>query len=111
MLYGPNMNNGSIIQMIEYQVEHVLEVLTGMDEKSLDWVDVHPEAMETFNRKVQEAIDGIDVWNLNCNTYYRAPNGRIVTQWPFSMLEYREMSSPVDWSAFHSFSITKEFEQ
>ena len=111
MLYGPNMNNGSIIQMIEYQVEHVLEVLTGMDEKSLDWVDVHPEAMETFNRKVQEAIDGIDVWNLNCNTYYRAPNGRIVTQWPFSMLEYRQMSSPVDWSAFHSFSITKEFEQ
>jgi cation diffusion facilitator CzcD-associated flavoprotein CzcO len=108
MLYGPNMNNGSIIQMIEYQVEHVLEVLIGMNEKSLRSIDVHAESMEAFNLKVQEAIDGIDVWNLNCNTYYRAPNGRIVTQWPFSMLEYRQMSSPVDWSAFRCISTTKE---
>ena len=100
MLYGPNMNNGSIIQMIEYQVEHVLELLEGIVDRGIEWVDVRPGAMEEFNVEVQRAIDGIDVWNLNCNTYYRAPNGRVVTQWPFSMLEYRDMSSPVDWSAF-----------
>jgi cation diffusion facilitator CzcD-associated flavoprotein CzcO len=100
MLYGPNMNNGSIIQMIEYQVEHVIEILTTMADEDLSWIDVRPEAMERFNVEVQRAIDGIDVWNTNCNTYYRSPDGRIVTQWPFSMLEYRDMSVPVDWEAF-----------
>ena len=100
MLYGPNMNNGSIIQMIEYQVEHVIEILEAIADEDLAWVDVTPEAMERFNVDVQRAIDGIDVWNTNCNTYYRSPDGRIVTQWPFSMLEYRDMSVPVDWEAF-----------
>jgi len=100
MLYGPNMNNGSIIQMIEYQIEHVIEILTTMADEDLSWIDVRPEAMERFNVEVQRAIDGIDVWNTNCNTYYRSPDGRIVTQWPFSMLEYRDMSVPVDWEAF-----------
>lgn len=108
MLYGPNMNNGSIIQMIEYQVEHVIELLAGMDARGARWIDVRPEAMEDFNVKVQHAIDGIEVWNLNCNTYYRAPNGRIVTQWPFSMLEYRDMSSSIDWSAFSIWSPIEE---
>ena len=100
MLYGPNMNNGSIIQMIEYQVEHVLELLTAMADEGLAWVDVRPEAMDRFNVEVQRAIDGIDVWNTNCNTYYRSPDGRVVTQWPFSMLDYRNMSVPVDWNSF-----------
>jgi len=102
MLYGPNMNNGSIIQMIEYQVEHVIEILTAMADRDLAWIDVRPDAMERFNVEVQRAIDGIDVWNTNCNTYYRSPDGRIVTQWPFSMVEYRDMSVPVDWGAFQS---------
>lgn len=100
MLYGPNMNNGSIIRMIEYQVEHVIEILGRIADEDLGWIDVRPEAMEAFNVRVQEAIDGIDVWNIGCNTYYRAPNGRVVTQWPFSMEEYRDMSVPVDWTAF-----------
>ncbi len=108
MLYGPNMNNGSIIQMIEYQVEHVVELLEGMVARDLAWIDVRPEAMEAYNVEVQRAIDGIDVWNLDCNTYYRAPNGRVVTQWPFSMVEYRDMSSPVDWSAFSTSSQQQE---
>lgn len=100
MLYGPNMNNGSIIQMIEYQVEHVLELLSRLADDDLSRIDVRPEAMDRFNVEVQRAIDGIDVWNIGCNTYYRSPDGRIVTQWPFSMLDYRDMSVPVDWEAF-----------
>ena len=100
MLYGPNMNNGSIIRMLEYQTEHVLGILEGMRDQGLRTVEVRPEVMEAFNVEVQEAIDGIDVWNADCNGYYRAPNGRVVTQWPFSMEQYRERSATIDWSQF-----------
>lgn len=100
MLYGPNMNNGSIIRMLEYQTEHVLSLLERMRADDLRTLEVTPEAMEAYNVEVQNAIDGIDVWNADCNGYYRAPNGRVVTQWPFSMDEYRRRASTIDWSQF-----------
>jgi cation diffusion facilitator CzcD-associated flavoprotein CzcO len=100
MLYGPNMNNGSIIRMLEYQTEHVIGLLDGMRSRGLRSVEVRPEAMEAYNVEVQEAIDRIDVWNAECNGYYRAPNGRVVTQWPFSMEQYRDWSATIDWSKF-----------
>ncbi len=102
MLYGPNTNNGSIITMIEYQVEHVVAHLRRMQDEGLDWVDVRPEPMARFNDEVQEAIAGVPVWNAGCNGYYRTPSGRIVTQWPFSMIEFRERTAVVDPDAFES---------
>src|SRR5213075_2626812 len=43
MLYGPNTNNGSILTMIEYQVEHVLAHLRRLASEGLAWVDIRPE--------------------------------------------------------------------
>ena len=54
------------------------------------------EAMERYNEDVQRAIAGIDVWNSNCNGYYRTPSGRIVTQWPFSMSHFRNITEAGD---------------
>jgi cyclohexanone monooxygenase len=102
MLYGPNTNNGSILTMIEHQVEHVVAHLRRMREERIDWVDVRPEPMARFNDEVQEAIAGVPVWNAGCNGYYRTPSGRIVTQWPFSMLEFRARTAVVDPDAFEA---------
>jgi cation diffusion facilitator CzcD-associated flavoprotein CzcO len=102
MLYGPNTNNGSIITMIEYQVEHIVAHLRRMRDEGLDWVDVRPEPMARFNDEVQAAIAGVPVWNAGCNGYYRTPSGRIVTQWPFSMIEFRDRTAVVDPDVFES---------
>lgn len=100
MLYGPNMNNGSIIRMLEYQTEHVLQLLRRMGAEGIQTLEVKPEVMESYNVDVQAAIDGVDVWNADCNGYYRAPNGRVVTQWPFSMDDYKRRSEVIDWAEF-----------
>ena len=96
MLYGPNTNNGSILTMIEYQVEHVIGHLRRMHDEHLAWVDVRPEPMARYNDEVQEAIADVPVWNAGCNGYYRSPSGRIVTQWPFSMTEFHERTATID---------------
>jgi cation diffusion facilitator CzcD-associated flavoprotein CzcO len=96
MLYGPNTNNGSILTMLEYQVDHVLGHLRWLRGDHLAWVDVRPEAMRRHNDDVQRAIAGVPAWTENCNGYYRSPSGRIVTQWPFSMTEYRERTAVID---------------
>ena len=89
MLYGPNTNNGSIIYMIECQVDYVMQLLQLIDECELAWIDVKREVMDDYNARLQEDLDGVEVWQAGCSTYYRTPSGRIVTQWPNSMSEYR----------------------
>ncbi|MBM3658189.1 MAG: NAD(P)/FAD-dependent oxidoreductase [Actinobacteria bacterium] len=96
MLYGPNTNNGSILTMIEYQVEHILAHIRRLRDEHLAWVDVRPEPMTRFNAEVQQAIADIPVWNFGCNGYYRTPSGRIVTQWPFSMTEFHDRTATID---------------
>ena len=100
MLYGPNTNNGSILTMIEAQVEHVILHLRRLRESGAGWVDVLPEAMGRYNAEVQAAIAGVDVWQFGCNGYYRSPGGRVVTQWPYSMAEFQARTGVVDADAF-----------
>ena len=100
MLYGPNTNNGSILTMIEAQVDHILAHLRRLANDSITWIDVKPEAMQRYNDDVQNAIAGISVWQAGCPNYYRSPSGRIVTQWPFSMTEYQHRTATLDPDAF-----------
>ena len=96
MLYGPNTNNGSILEMIEYQTAHVLLHVKRLAEENLAWVDVKPEAQAAYNERVQEAIAGVSVWNHDVNGYYRSKSGRVVTQWPFSMTQFEDMTAKLD---------------
>ena len=100
MLYGPNTNNGSILAMIESQVEYSLQQIQRIAEERLAWIDVRPEPMERYNEAIQQAIARVDVWQQNCNTYYRSPTGRVVTQWPHSMSEFQRLTADARLDAF-----------
>ena len=96
LLYGPNTNSGSIIYMLECQVDYVLRVLERMEREQLSWVDVRPEVMAAYNEQLQRELDEVTVWDAGCHQYYRVPSGRIVTQWPHSMVAYQERTSTPD---------------
>jgi cation diffusion facilitator CzcD-associated flavoprotein CzcO len=98
VLYGPNTNNGSILQMLEYQVEFVVRQIQRIEAEGLSWMDVRRDALERYDAQVQEELSRIEVWQVACHNYYRGPSGRIVTQWPNTMSEYRRrcVSSPLD---------------
>ena len=100
MLYGPNTNNGSILTMLESQVDHIVAHVNRLANDGIAWVDVKPDAMQRYNDDVQAAIAGVRVWQAGCHGYYRSPSGRIVTQWPFSMIEYQQRAATLDPDAF-----------
>ena len=102
MLYGPNTNNGSILEMIEHQTNHVLRHVERLAREGLRWVDVRPDGPgRRTTSAIQEAIAGIvSVWNHEVNGYYRSASGRVVTQWPFSMSEFARMTDSIDPEAF-----------
>jgi cation diffusion facilitator CzcD-associated flavoprotein CzcO len=100
MLYGPNTNNGSIIFMLECQIAYLVHQIERMDAEQISWLDVHRDVMDRYNEKIQADCNGIAVWQASCSGYYRSPTGRIVTQWPHTMGEYRDWTGRPDPDAF-----------
>jgi hypothetical protein len=88
--------------MLEYQVEYMVRLLDAMKEARVDWIDVRREVMKDFNATLQSELDGVAVWQASCNGYYRAPSGRIVTQWPHNFSKYRARVDSDSLASFDS---------
>jgi len=102
MLYGPNTNADSIITMIEYQADHVLRQIQRIARENLAWIDVKPAAMSAYNAEIQRELAAIAPWQAGCTDYYRAPSGRIVTQWPRSMPALERALAGLDEEAYET---------
>ena len=102
MLYGPNTNVGSnsVIFMLEAQARCIVRALKYLRRKRKTYIAVRPSAMAEFVAKIDRWMVGT-VWTTQCSNYFRAPNGRVVTQWPRSARSFWEMTrrfKPTDFS-------------
>ncbi|MFT4562944.1 MAG: cation diffusion facilitator CzcD-associated flavoprotein CzcO [Gammaproteobacteria bacterium] len=102
-LYGPNTNKGSILYMLECQTDYIVRQIERMNANDLAWIDVREDVMRAYNDEIQRDANAIEVWSENCNNYFRHPgSGRVVTQYPRSMLRYREDTQKSDGDAYVS---------
>lgn len=85
MLYGPNTNVGSnsVIFVLEAQARYIVRVLKHLRRTGKSYVAVRPAALADFITKIDRWMHGT-VWTTRCSNYFRAANGRVVTQWPRS---------------------------
>lgn len=102
MLYGPNTNNGSLIYMLELEVDYIVRHIKRMEQMGLKWIDVRNEAMQAYNDQLQQDIAAVKVWGADCRGYYRVPSGRIVTQLPYDMTTYRQLTNRADEDAYEA---------
>jgi cyclohexanone monooxygenase len=93
MLYGPNTNVGSnsVIFMLEAQAGYIVRALKYMRRKGKTYITVRPAALAEYVAKIDRWMVGT-VWTTRCSNYFRAPNGRVVTQWPRSARSFWEMT-------------------
>jgi cyclohexanone monooxygenase len=100
-LYGPNTNGvTSVIYILEAQVNYISQLLDAMAEHRVRAVDVRREVHDRYNAEIQAAMQGT-VWLANCNNYYQHPNGKIVTQFPYSGQVFAELLKGVRLDDFH----------
>ena len=102
MLYGPNTNVGSnsVIFMLEAQARYIVRALSYMRRRRRSYVAVRPATMADFIAKIDEWMEGT-VWLTRCSNYFRAANGRVVTQWPRSARAFWGMTRrfrPADYT-------------
>ncbi|WP_407666279.1 flavin-containing monooxygenase [Mycobacterium pinniadriaticum] len=93
MLYGPNTNVGSnsVIFVLEAQAHYIVRALEHLRRTGGRYVAVRSSAMADFLAKVDRWMAGT-VWTTRCSNYFRAPNGRVVTQWPRSARAFWSMT-------------------
>jgi cyclohexanone monooxygenase len=106
MMYGPNTNNGSLLYMLERQADFIVARLALMDREGADWIDIRRDVQTAYNIELQADLDKVGVWQASCSNYYRTESGRIVTQWPHTMAEYRRRCEAVDDSRFETGRLT-----
>ena len=96
MLYGPNTNNNSLITMLELQAGYAVGWIRRMLDGGLTSLDVNEGAVALYNAQLQADIGRVTVWSNDCGGYYRAPSGRVVTQFPYTMTRYAEALGQAD---------------
>jgi cyclohexanone monooxygenase len=86
--------------MLEAQARYIVRALKHMRRQGKTYVAVRPAALADFVAKVDGWMAGT-VWTTQCSNYFRAPNGRVVTQWPRSARSFWGMTrrfKPADFT-------------
>jgi cyclohexanone monooxygenase len=100
-LYGPNTNGvTSIIYILEAQAEFVRRVLDRMGRHQLQSVEIKHQVHDAYNAEIQGAMAGT-VWLANCNNYFRHPNGKVITQFPYNGQTFVERLARVGLDEFN----------
>ena len=87
MLYGPNTNQGgnSIVYILEAGARLIASAVSRVARRG-GYLDVCPCAEKRYNDALSADLERT-IWT-RCDSYFRSPTGRIVTQWPYTELEY-----------------------
>jgi cation diffusion facilitator CzcD-associated flavoprotein CzcO len=90
LMYGPNTNGGagSVIDIHEAGMEHVIAALREMDRADARAIEVRPAAAEAFQRELVQALGGT-VWASGCTNWYVDENGHNPNNWAWGWNEYR----------------------
>ncbi len=98
IVYGPNTNLGgsSIINMMESQSGFIRQLVQTAAQTG--YVAVRPETEERFDAEIQERL-AASVWG-GCASWYRDEGGRVTTNWPGTVVEYKDRTARLDLADF-----------
>lgn len=92
LMYGPNTNlgSGSIVFMQECQARYIRQALQHSAALRRP-ISVRPEVDAAYDAEVQSRLAG-GVWT-HCASWYRTATGRVTTNWPGTVTEYRRRTA------------------
>jgi 4-hydroxyacetophenone monooxygenase len=103
VLYGPNTNlghGGSYIFLAECQIQYVVDLITQLADTGHSVVEVREKVHEAYNQRVDEAHELL-VWrHPSVDTWYRNSSGRVVTNSPWKMIEFWQLTRHADLGDF-----------
>lgn len=90
-LYGPNSQTGaggSIIAMLENQMNYVMDVIRQMIEQDLGAVECRQDVHDRYNAMLDDVLKDTVWTHPGVNTYYRNAQGRVTVNSGIRKLDY-----------------------
>lgn len=112
MLYGPNTQTagGSLMFMIENQMEYIFSIIEWMIRDNIGSVEVRTESYQRFAANVDKAHETMIWTHPGFTTYYRNDRGRVVVVNPYRMVDYWKMCRELAIEDFYTESRKEEAE-
>ena len=102
-IFGPNTNlvvHGSIVFMSECGTNYAVSCIRKLASSGWKTMTVRKDRFDAYNRRIDEANAQM-VWGASTvNSWYRNKFGRSAQNWPFSLLEYWEITREADLDDF-----------
>ncbi|WEJ08700.1 flavin-containing monooxygenase [Sinorhizobium prairiense] len=105
MLYGPNTalgHRGNFMFTIESQIDYVLSVLRQMGEEKLVEVECRQDVYQRYNETIQEMHQRMIWSHPGMSTYFRNDRGRIVTNSPWRLIDYWNLTKEANLADYHT---------
>ncbi len=101
-LYGPNTNPvvGSVISVLECQVNYVVKVIGTMIERGYASVECRRDVHDAYNERVDAEHEQL-VWRHHrVHSYYNNAKGRVTTNMPWKLFDYWRMTHEPSFDDF-----------
>jgi len=105
ILFGPNTNlghGGSAIFLAECQVNLTMALINHLASEGGDSIECRHEPYLTYNEVIDAKLQKLSWSHPSVSTWYKNANGRIVTNQPWKLIEYWELTrnfNPEDYVA------------
>ena len=102
LVYGPNTNLGanSIVFMLESQARYVVRAVRALAGRPGVALEVKAEVAARYDAALQRRL-GRSVWT-RCASWYRNAAGRIVSNWPGTVSQYRMRTRALDLTDYRA---------
>jgi 4-hydroxyacetophenone monooxygenase len=101
-MFGPNTNppGGSFINLAEVQGRYIVSLISTMVRGGISAVDCRADLYEKYNAEVDAANSRLVYGKDGVESYYRNSDGRVVTNSPWTVLEYWRMTERPELSDY-----------
>jgi 4-hydroxyacetophenone monooxygenase len=102
-MLGPNSgpaHGGSVIFQAECQTRYIASCLVQMSERDIASIDVKPEVLEAYVRRVDAEHEQLIWTHPGVETYYRNRHGRVFSVMPWRFVDYWQMTHDADLAEY-----------
>jgi 4-hydroxyacetophenone monooxygenase len=102
-LYGPNTglgHGGSLILLTECATRYIVALIQRMIVEGIDTLEVRKDVFDRYNEQLDAAHEKMIWAHPGTTNWYRNSRGRVVTNFPWRIVDYWQMTRHPDMSDF-----------
>ena len=104
MMYGPNTNighGGSALFLAECQTRYFMGLLQALRTQPIRSVECRQDVHDRYNQEIDSLLGQLSWSHPSVSTWYKNAKGRIVTNQPWSLLDYWRLTYEAKLSDYH----------